>query len=117
MPFELGLAVTWAKLNPRHHSWFVFESRLRRVQKSLSDLDGSDPHIHDNTAQGVMREICNAFVRSSAARPNVPEMMRTYRGLGRKLNAITSAAGARSVFEARIFDDLCFAAKAAMSHL
>jgi hypothetical protein len=27
-----------------------------------------------------------------------------------------TAAGARSVFEARIFDDLCFAAKAASTH-
>lgn len=115
MPFELGLAVTWAKLNPQHHSWFVFETRARRVQKSLSDLDGSDPNIHDGTVEGVMREICNAFVRTRTARPTVPEMMRTYRGLSRKLNAITAAARARSVFEARIFDDLCFAAKAASS--
>jgi hypothetical protein len=116
MPFELGLTVTWAKLNPAQHSWFVFEARPRRVQKSLSDLDGSDPNIHDGTVGGVMREICNAFVRSRAARPAVPEMMRTYRGLSSKLNEIIAAAGARSVFEARIFDDLCFAAKAAISH-
>lgn len=115
MPFELGLTVTWAKLNPAQHSWFVFEARPRRVQKSLSDLDGSDPNIHDGTVEGVMREICNAFVRSRAARPAVPEMMRTYRGLSSKLNEIIAAAGARSVFEARIFDDLCFAAKAAIS--
>ena len=116
MPFELGLTVTWAKLNPAQHSWFVFEARPRRVQKSLSDLDGSDPNIHDGTVGGVMREICNAFVRSRAARPAVPEMMRTYRGLSSKLNEIIAAAGARIVFEARIFDDLCFAAKAAISH-
>ena len=115
MPFELGLTVTWAKLNPDRHSWFVFETKARRVQKSLSDLDCSDPNIHDGTVEGVMREICNAFVRSRAVRPSVPEMMRTYRGLSRKLNAITAEAGARSVFEARIFDDLCFAAKAAIS--
>ena len=115
MPFELGLTVTWAKLNPGLHTWFVFETRARRVQKSLSDLDGSDPNIHDGTVEGVMREICNAFVRSRSARPRVPEMMRIYRELSRKLNAITTAAGARSVFEARIFDDLCFAAKAAIS--
>ena len=116
MPFELGLTVTWAKLNPAQHSWFVFEARPRRVQKSLSDLDGSAPNIHDGTVGGVMREICNAFVRSRAARPAVPEIMRTYRGLSSKLNEIIAAAGARSVFEARIFDDLCFAAKAAISH-
>jgi hypothetical protein len=43
-------------------------------------------------------------------------MMRTYRELSRKLDAIMATAGSRSVFEARVFDDLCFAAKAAMSH-
>jgi hypothetical protein len=43
-------------------------------------------------------------------------MMRTYRGLSRKSDAIIVAAGARSVFEARTFSDLCFAAKAAISH-
>jgi len=117
MPFELGLAVTWAKLDPHQHSWFVFETRERRVQKSLSDLNGTDPNIHDGTVEGVMREICSAFVRTTAARPTVPEMMQIYRGLSRKLDAITAAAGARSVFEARIFDDLCFAAKAAISHV
>jgi hypothetical protein len=116
MPFELGLTVTWARLNPDQHSWFVFESRDRRVQKSLSDLNGTDANIHDGTVEGVMREICNAFVRNRAARPSVPEMMRTYRGISRKLDVIIATAGARSVFEARIFDDLCFAAKAAISH-
>ena len=77
MPFELGLTLTWARLNPGQHSWFVFESRERRVQKSLSDLNGTDPNIHDGTVEGVMRELCNAFVRARAARPEVPEMMRT----------------------------------------
>jgi hypothetical protein len=43
-------------------------------------------------------------------------MMRTYRGLSRKSDAIIVAAGARSVFEARTFSDLCFAAKAAITH-
>jgi len=115
MPFELGLAVTWAKLHPRRHGWFVLESVVRRLPKSLSDLDGSDPHIHNSTVEGVMRELCNAFVRTRPARPTVPDMMQTYRGLSRKRDAIVAAAGARSVFEARIFDDLCFAAKAAIS--
>ena len=33
------------------------------LQKSLSDLDGTDPNIHAATVEGVMRELCNAFVR------------------------------------------------------
>jgi hypothetical protein len=75
MPFELGLAVAWANLNPKSHSWFVCESKNRRLQKSLSDLNGTDPNIHAGTVEGVMRELCNAFIRPRALMPSVPEML------------------------------------------
>jgi hypothetical protein len=81
MPFELGLAVAWAQANPRH-SWFVFESVKRRLSKSLSDLDGTDPYIHEGTVRGVMREVCNAFV-SRGTQPTVPQMTKMYRELRR----------------------------------
>jgi hypothetical protein len=110
MPFELGLAVTWAKLNPAMHSWFVFEAKAFRVQKSLSDLNGSDPHIHDGQVRGVMRELCNAFVRPGN-QPTVPETMSAYTAVHRQLTTIMVDAGAESLFEARAFRDPCFVAK------
>jgi len=112
MPFELGLAMAWEKLNPSRHTWFVCESRVRRVQKSLSDLNGSDANIHGGTVEGVMRELCNAFVRRRGPRPSVPEMMQNYRRVVRQLEAVLANAGANSVFEARVFEDLCFVARA-----
>lgn len=51
MPFELGLAVAWEKLNPGKHTWFVFEGVNYRILKSLSDLNGSDPQIHVGPSQ------------------------------------------------------------------
>jgi hypothetical protein len=111
MPCELGMTLAWQKLNPNRHTWFVFESRQRRLQKSLSDLDGTDPHIHGATVEGVMRELCNAFVRPGL-QPSVPAMLRTYRELSRLLPAIQNAAGTANLFEARIFKDLCFVARA-----
>lgn len=42
MPFELGLTVTWAKLNPTLQTWFVCETERYRVDRSLSDLGGTD---------------------------------------------------------------------------
>ena len=63
MPFELGLAVAWEKSNPKKHTWFVFESKTYRLQKSLSDLNGTDPHIHGGQGAGVMRELSNVFRR------------------------------------------------------
>jgi len=107
MPFELGLAVAWSRVN-QSHRWFVFESMGRRLAKSTSDLDGTDPYIHDGTVRGVLREVCNAFVRPN--QPTVPAMMKMYRGLRRGLPRILRNAGTRSAFTARVFSDLCLAA-------
>lgn len=107
MPFELGLAVAWARANP-HHKWFVFESVQRRLAKSMSDLDGTDPFIHYGTVRGVMREVCNAFVRPN--QPTVPQMMKMYRDLPRGVPKILHNAGTASLFTARAFSDLCLAA-------
>ncbi len=112
MPFELGLTVAWSKLNPEHHFWFVCESKNRRLQKSLSDLNGTDPNIHGGTVEGVMRELCNAFVRPRALMPSVPVMMSSYRILSRSAETIRHKAGAETLFEARVFKDLYFAAVA-----
>lgn len=113
MPFELGLAVAWAQVRPQH-KWFVFESVRRRLNKSLSDLDGTDPYIHGGTVRGVMREVCNAFV-SPVKQPTVPQMMRMYRELRRDSGRILKNAGGHSTFTARVFSDLCLAAAALRS--
>jgi hypothetical protein len=107
MPLELGLAVAWARANPQH-KWFVFESMRRRLAKSMSDLDGTDPYIHDGTVRGVMREVCNAFVRPH--QPTVPQMMKMYRDLRRGVPKILHDAGTPTLFTARVFSDLCVAA-------
>ena len=113
MPFELGLAVTWSQLYPGRHTWFVYEAEDRRLQKSLSDLNGVDPNIHDRTVEGDMRELGNAFVRDGEM-PSVFQMMNAYRIVNRKAEAIQQNAGSQSLFEARTFKDLCFAARVAV---
>src|SRR2546427_10285840 len=60
-PFELGLEVSPGR--SRAHEWFVFEERRHRLTKSLSDLNGTDPHIHDGRPEGVLRALTNALVR------------------------------------------------------
>jgi hypothetical protein len=37
-----------------HLTWFLFEAVKRRVSKSLSDLDGTDPYIHDEKPKGLI---------------------------------------------------------------
>jgi len=110
MPCELGMSITWQQLKPTRHTWFVFEAQNRRLQKSLSDLNGTDANIHGGTVEGVMRELCNAFVRRGP-QPGVPQILRTYRRVRAKADEVMREAGAASMFEARVFKDLCFVAR------
>jgi hypothetical protein len=103
MPFELGLTVTWAKLHPSRHTWFVCEAQNWRANKSLRDPNGTDLNIHGGTVAGIMHELCNAFLRRTGPRPTVPQMMQTYRIISQRKAAIMASAGSNSLFEARVF--------------
>jgi hypothetical protein len=59
MPFELGIAYALAKQQP--HLFFVFEKQEHRIQATLSDLNGHDPHIHEGTQAGVLRCVLDCF--------------------------------------------------------
>ena len=109
MPLELGMTVTWANLNPSHHTWTVWESEPYRLQRSASDLNGSDPYIHNGTAEGVLRELCNAFRRGNT--PSVPHMLEVYRFVDNNLGAILSRSGARNPYGRSVFLELCWLSK------
>lgn len=111
MPFELGLAVAWASLNPQRHSWVGCDEIPHRPVRSISDLAGTDFHIHHGTVAGVLAALCNAFV-SRSQHPTVPRMKTVYRRLRRAIPDLTLNAGANSLFEARVFNDLVVAARA-----
>lgn len=111
MPFELGLAVAWEKLNPGQHVWFVLEAKSRRLHKSLSDLGGTDVYIHGGNPPGVFRELCNALVRTKH-QPTVQQMAAIYRSLVGVLPQIKRRAGAQSAFETRVFADLIVTSRA-----
>lgn len=113
MPFELGLTIG---MRNAHHSRIVCESVRRRVNKSLSDLDGTDVYIHSGTVGGVFRELCNAFVRSER-QPTVLQMMQIYRVLRSRFKSILANAGAKDPFNARVFKDLSILASAAADEL
>jgi hypothetical protein len=111
MPFELGLVVGWQNAAPSGHEWFVFESSRHRLQKSLSDLNGTDPFIYGSTPEGILREIRNALVRHDM-QPTAQQMQRTFDALkenGRE--SILQETGASSLFEARPFKELVVLAR------
>jgi len=45
MPFELGLAFALKKYRGRHQ-WYVLEDRIGRLDRTLSDLKGTEQHFH-----------------------------------------------------------------------
>ncbi len=108
MPLELGITITWAKLHPNRHTWFLWESTPRRLQKSISDLDGTDPYIHSGTVEGVMSELRNAFLRDGA--PPVQSMIAAYRLVEGNIERILAGAGTRNLYAASVFKELCFVA-------
>lgn len=108
MPLELGLTITWAKLYPKRHTWFVWESSPYRLQKSMSDLNGTDPNIHYGSVEGILSELRNAFVFRDA--PPVPQMLEAYGLVERKVGRILASAGTASLYSATVFKELCFAA-------
>lgn len=110
MPFELGLCV--ADANPgQKPSWYVFEAVSHRLNKSLSDLDGTDPKIHGNTVRGVLSSLGNLFSRPGQ-QPTVPQMMKIYRVLRKSQPSILKKAGSETLYEKRVFVDVCFVASA-----
>lgn len=105
MPFELGLLLGWQKTTRDAHTWVVFEALERRLPKSLSDLDGTDPLIHGGKVTGVFRELSNALVKSTY-NPEQKQMRRIYRQIKEASPLLMRKAGAQSVFSARVFKDL-----------
>jgi hypothetical protein len=113
MPFELGLTVALERTAHPEHAWVVCETVRRRINKSLSDLDGTDAYVHNGTIKGVFREVGNAFVGTNR-QPTVTEMMQIYRVLRAQFGSVLRRAGARDAFNARVFKELCvLASKAA----
>ena len=111
MPFELGLAVALARLTSgaeSNHGFALFEARPFRLQRSLSDMNGFDPTIHDGTRDGAVRCALEIFVDAA------PADVRTARLLADELARVSRKLkrdhGVRNVFGRSVFTDLLAAA-------
>ena len=102
MPFELGIAYALTRKQP--HQFFVFEAKDYRLQASLSDLNGHDPHIHEGTQDGILRCLldCFAFGTPTGALPFVVLQSLT-RKLNRSVQILQRERGLRSPFHPYLF--------------
>jgi hypothetical protein len=88
----------------------------RRIQKSLSDINGTDVYVHDGTVRGIFRELCSIFARSEK-QPTVEDMRQIYRVLRKNFRRILRNTGATDPFNARVFKELSVLASAAADDL
>ncbi len=109
MPFELGLAVAWQRIGDRSHRWYLFEAKAHRVQKSLSDLNGTDPCTHHCKPLGVLQQLTNALIRTRH-RPTVIELEAILGDLKKAAVKIKRTLGTKSLFGSRAFEDLVYVA-------
>ena len=105
MPLELGMTITWTHLHPRSHTWFVWESEPYRLQRSASDLNGTDPYIHAGTAEGILSELRSAFWRKDA--PSAERMFAAYAIVLFNIEDIFSKAGTRNLYAKSVFEEIC----------
>jgi hypothetical protein len=62
MPFELGLAVA-LRFSGERHDFHILESEPHRLQRTLSDLNGIDPLIHNNDPARAIRCVLSVIGR------------------------------------------------------
>jgi hypothetical protein len=105
MPLELGMTITWQILNPDQHTWFVWESEPYRLQRSASDLNGTDANIPNGTPEGVLSGLRDALGRIHP--PSVPQMLTVYSLVASALNSIFKKDGTRNPYSRSVFLDLC----------
>ncbi|MBI5814957.1 MAG: hypothetical protein HZB29_05040 [Nitrospinae bacterium] len=59
MPFEMGIAYALKQLSRQKENYqiFIFESKVHRIDRTLSDISGQKPKIHENNPKLVIRNI------------------------------------------------------------
>ncbi|WP_373044740.1 hypothetical protein [Vulgatibacter sp.] len=106
MPFELGLAYSLRK-EKRTHQFLIFEEVRYRLTRTLSDLNGFDPQIHDGEPMKMLRLLRGSFV--SRHRPSIEDLRAVYRASRSAVRAAARLEGL-SVFDADGFRFLSAAA-------
>jgi hypothetical protein len=101
MPFELGMAYSIARRQA--HSFFVLEERSYRIQASLSDFNGHDPHIHEGTQDGVLRCLLDCFGTPGSRQPTFAALQSLTRKLSRVVATLEKEQGTQHPFHPYIF--------------
>jgi hypothetical protein len=96
MPFELGLAFSFA-VRTRRHRLYVLEAERGRLEETLSDLKGTEAYVHQGRPE--LAASCVLDVLGSARRDPSPREVRLLAdALGRVAAELKKAYGRDTVF-------------------
>lgn len=108
MPFELGLAHA-IRRHRGPHSILLLEAKRHRLGKTLSDLAGHDPQIHEGKPRLAVAKVLSAL-GTSGADPDPSEVQALRRTLWRVSRRLLADHSAESVFDRGVFRRLVTAA-------
>jgi len=107
MPFEAGIAIGLAS-SPTRKPWYILEAKRYRLLRTLSDLNGYEPHIHEGTVEGMIAALFDLFWRQG--QPSPPEIRALYLKLRKKAVEIKQTNN-NDLFRPRAFYQLRDAAE------
>ena len=108
MPFELGIAVAMRRVLPAH-AFIVLERKRFRLQKTLSDLNGIDPGIHNGSIAGIVSCVLSAL-GSDVSNPSIQKVNQMVNEVRRIAEELKKAHRRKSVYSRTIFAGLVQAA-------
>lgn len=104
MPFELGIAFALRRID-RNHNFILLEAVRHRLQKTLSDVNGIDPGIHNKTVRGMISCILSTLGQPRG-NPDPRQVERIHRQLWRTISFIKRTHRRSNVYSRAIFGEL-----------
>jgi len=108
MPFELGLAVALNRIE-RRPKFIMLESKAHRLVRTLSDVNGFDPGIHESQARGII-SCALAHLGKPHGNPDAETVFRVRRRLWKTVPALKRISGRNDIYSRSIFAELVEAA-------
>jgi hypothetical protein len=104
MPFELGIAAALSR-GEAAHQFLIMDSKRFQLQKTLSDVNGFDPAIHNGTVRGVISCVLSHFYKSSQ-NPSPSEVFTLYRKIVQTVPTLKRTHGRSSIYSRAIYYEL-----------
>jgi len=104
MPFELGIAVALSRIE-RTHKFVLLEAKRHRLQKTLSDVNGIDPGIHNAAVRGVISCVLS-HLGESQGNPDAKIAARIHRQLWKTISSLKVIHGRANIYSRSIFTEL-----------